>query len=76
MDKVIRLSTAPAAPPSSGGFVPPAHSPLGQERRIAALAELIASAALTAATIAVVAVLSLGIARADAAERLAAILLP
>jgi hypothetical protein len=47
------------------GFAPLADHPRDEGRRSAALAELIAGSALTAGTIAVVAVLSLGVARAE-----------
>jgi hypothetical protein len=47
------------------GFTPPANRPLGCERRTAAVAELIASAALALSTLAVVTVMSVGIAHAN-----------
>ena len=58
-------------PTPGNGFAPPAGHPRGEQRRGAAVAELIAGSALTAATIAVVAVLSLGIARAEGVSSLA-----
>jgi hypothetical protein len=47
------------------GFSPPARRPLGNERRGAALAQLVATIALALATIVVATVVSAGIARAD-----------
>jgi hypothetical protein len=46
------------------GFTPPAGRALGHERRIAALAELVATAALALSTVVAVTVVSVGIARA------------
>jgi hypothetical protein len=49
------------------GFTAPAGRALGDERRIAALAELVATAALALSTVVAVTAVSVGIARADAA---------
>ena len=46
------------------GFTPPSGRTLGNERRIAALAELVATAALALSTVVAVTVVSVGIARA------------
>jgi hypothetical protein len=50
------------------GFTAPAGHALGQERRTVALAALIASAALAISTIVAATVVSVGIARASAAD--------
>jgi len=47
------------------GFVPPAGRKLGRQRRIAAVAELIAGTALALGTIVAATVVTVGIARAD-----------
>jgi hypothetical protein len=47
------------------GFAPSLARPLGQERRTAILAELIATVALATATLLVVTVVSFGVAKAD-----------
>jgi uncharacterized membrane protein YphA (DoxX/SURF4 family) len=52
----------------STGFQPPSQHALGEERGRVALAELAASIALVAATVAAVTVLSVGIARAEVAD--------
>ena len=50
--------------PRAAGFTPAGHSP-GRQRRSAALAELIATAALLLCTIAAATAVSIGIARAE-----------
>jgi hypothetical protein len=50
------------------GFIAPNSHALGQERRTVALAALIATGTLTLSTIVVATVVSVGIARADAAS--------
>jgi hypothetical protein len=55
-------------PIEHSGFTPPAGHPLGHERRVVALAELVASVALAVATIVVVTVVSAGIARANVVD--------
>jgi hypothetical protein len=50
------------------GFTPPKSRTLGSERRIAAFAELLATAALAISTLVVATVVSIGIARADVAS--------
>jgi hypothetical protein len=60
----IRAMIADDTTPENG-FASRADHPRDEKRHRAALAELIAGAALTTGTIAVVAVLSLGIARAE-----------
>ena len=52
---------------SNSGFTPPAGSALGNERRSAAIAELIATVVLALSTIVAVTVVSVGIARANVA---------
>ncbi|HET9618446.1 MAG TPA: hypothetical protein VFP74_14855 [Pseudolabrys sp.] len=47
------------------GFVPPAGRKLGRQRRVAAIAELIAGMALALGTIVAATVVTAGIARAD-----------
>ena len=47
------------------GFTPPARRPLGSERRLVALAELLATLGLALGTVIAVTVVSVGIARAD-----------
>lgn len=47
------------------GFIPPSTHPLGRERRVTALAELLAILGLTLSIIVTVTVVSTGIARAD-----------
>jgi hypothetical protein len=54
-------------PVDSSGFAPPAERSLGHERRTVALAELITTAALAVSTIVAATVVSMGIARANAA---------
>ncbi len=54
-------------PVESSGFAPPTERVLGQERRTVALAELITTLALALSTLVVATVISMGIARADAA---------
>jgi hypothetical protein len=49
------------------GFIPPAGRKLGRQRRIAAVAELVAGAALALGTIIAATVVTAGIAHADAA---------
>jgi hypothetical protein len=51
----------------AAGFTPPKNRALGSERRIAAFAELLATAALAISTLVVATVVSIGIARADVA---------
>lgn len=51
----------------AAGFTPPKSRALGSERRIAAFAELLATAALAISTLVVATVVSIGIARADVA---------
>ena len=53
-----------AKPTDHSGFTPPSGRALGNERRIAALAELVATAALALSTVVAVTVVSVGIARA------------
>jgi hypothetical protein len=50
--------------PDHSGFTPPGGRALGNERRIAALAELVATAALALCTVVAATVVSVGIARA------------
>jgi len=50
------------------GFTAPAERTLGQERRAVAVASLIATAALAFSTIVAVTVVTVGIARANAAD--------
>ena len=52
----------------AAGFTPPKSRALGSERRIAAFAELLATAALVISTLVVATVVSIGIARADVAS--------
>ena len=52
-------------PVESTGFTPPAGRKLGRERRTAAVAELLATAALALCTIVAATVVTAGIARAD-----------
>jgi hypothetical protein len=52
------------------GFTPPAFRPLG-ERRSLAIAELVATAALTLGTLVAASVITVGMARADTANALA-----
>lgn len=52
----------------STGFIAPADRALGNERRTVALAELAAIAGLTASTVTVATVVSVGIARAAVAD--------
>jgi hypothetical protein len=54
-------------PDDHTGFTPPGHRALGNERRIAALAELVATAALALSTVVAVTAVSVGIARAHGA---------
>jgi hypothetical protein len=54
-------------PVESSGFAPSTERALGQERRTVALAELITTLALALSTLVVATVISMGIARADAA---------
>jgi len=49
------------------GFGPPAGRPLGKERRVVALAELVATAALAFCTLLIAVVMSMGVARANPA---------
>jgi hypothetical protein len=51
-------------PVDHSGFTPPGGRALGNERRIAALAELVATAALALCTVVAATVVSVGIARA------------
>ncbi len=53
-----------ATSPDHTGFTPPSGRALGNERRITALAELVATAALALSTAVAVTVVSVGIARA------------
>jgi hypothetical protein len=55
-------------PIENTGFTPPAGHRLGNERRAAALAELIATFGLALATIVVATVLTAGIARANVVD--------
>ena len=50
---------------NAAGFTPPANRALGNEHRIAAFAELVASLALAISTLVAATVVSVGIARAD-----------
>jgi hypothetical protein len=52
----------------TAGFTAPVGRPIGHERRSVALAALIASAALAVSTIVAATVVSVGIARASAAD--------
>jgi hypothetical protein len=54
-------------PVESSGFAPPTERRLGHEGRAAALAELITTVALALSTLVAATVVSMGIARADAA---------
>ncbi len=46
------------------GFAPPKHRPLGQERRVVIVAELLATVTLILSTLTIAAVLSIGAAHA------------
>jgi hypothetical protein len=61
-------SFSPNEAASPIGFAPPRHRPLGQERGVAALASLIASIVLVAATLIVAAAVSSGPPRPDRGE--------
>jgi hypothetical protein len=63
MTQLIRLPTTPQASHESG-FSPPKQRALGNQRHAVMLAELIASAALAVSTLAVAAVLSIGVVHA------------
>jgi hypothetical protein len=50
------------------GFTPPPHHPLGHQRRIAAVAELLASVVLALSTVLVITVVAAGAAYAQVAD--------
>lgn len=55
----------------NNGFSPPAGRPLGKEHRTAMFAQLVATVALTLATLVAATVVSVGIAHADVVEGMA-----
>jgi hypothetical protein len=52
-------------PIDKAGFTPPSTRPLGRERRVAAIAELVTTLALALSTLVAATAVSIGIARAD-----------